>query len=544
MMGVCAMAVKYVFVTGGVVSGLGKGITAASIGRLMKARGYRVTMQKFDPYINVDPGAMSPLQHGEVFVTDDGAETDLDLGHYERFIDENLTKNSGTTTGKIYWTVLHKERRGDYLGGTVQVIPHITNEIKERVYRLGNSDNTDIVITEIGGTVGDIESLPFLEAIRQVGVEVGHGNAAFVHVTLVPYIAGSNELKSKPTQHSVKGLQSYGIQPNIIVCRSELSLPDELRKKIALFCNTRPEDIIENLTAPNLYSVPLMLEKSGLGKAVCHHLELDEGEPDLREWEEMVDRCVNAYRSVKVALIGEYVSLPDAYLSVIEALHHAAIANDAKLDIELINSAMLNEDNYVSVLESADGIIVPGTFGEGAIEGDILAAKYARENDVPYFGICLGMQASLIDFARNVLGMKDANSTEFDADCETPVFHMTEDRDDLDNKNDAVRLGLYPCKLAAGSHAYQLYKEELIYERHRNSYGFNNRYRSRFSDAGMKFSGISPDEKLAEIAELEDAKWNISVLYQPEFRSRPNRCHPLFKSFIEALVSFSQGKQE
>ncbi len=527
------MATKYIFVTGGVFSGLGKGITAASLGRLLKARGYRVTIQKFDPYINVDPGTMSPYQHGEVFVTDDGAETDLDLGHYERFIDENLSVNSNVTTGKIYWNVLNKERRGDYLGGTVQVIPHITNEIKERVYRVGKSGNTDVVITEIGGTVGDIESPPFLEAIRQVVTEVGRENAMYIHVTLVPFIAGSNELKSKPTQHSVKELLSLGIQPNVIVLRSELVVPDEMIAKIALFCNVREKDVIMNLTAPSLYEVPMMLEEQGLAEAVCDHLGLENRKPDLADWLAMVDRQKKATKKVSIALVGKYVALPDAYLSVAEALRHGGIANDANVDISWINSEEINRENVDKILGGYDGIIVPGGFGDRGIEGMIESVRFARINNIPMFGICLGMQMAVIEYARNVLGFEGANSGEF-GDIKYPVIDIMDDQKDITEKGGTMRLGLYPCKLVKESKCREIYGEDLIYQRHRHRYEFNNAYRQQFVDNGMLLAGLSPDDKLVEIVELPDHPWFIGVQFHPEFKSRPNKPEKLFESFIKA----------
>ncbi|MGN0667161.1 MAG: CTP synthase [Huintestinicola sp.] len=534
------MPVKYIFVTGGVVSGLGKGITAASLGRLLKQRGYRVTIQKFDPYINVDPGTMSPYQHGEVFVTDDGAETDLDLGHYERFIDENLSVNSNVTTGKIYWTVLNKERRGDYLGGTVQVIPHITNEIKDRVYRVGRESGTDIVITEIGGTVGDIESTPFLEAIRQVVTEVGRNNAMYIHVTLVPYIAGSEELKSKPTQHSTKELLSIGIQPNIIVCRSEKEIPEDMRKKIALFCNIRAEDVIQNLTAPSLYEVPLWLEDEGLAKEVCYHLGLEDREPDLTEWKQMVSRAKNAQKKVTIGLVGKYVVLHDAYLSVAEALRHGGIVNDAEVDIRWINSEDITADNSAELLGECDGIIVPGGFGDRGIEGMIESIRYARENKVPLFGICLGMQMAVIEYARNVLGYAGANSTEF-GETAYPVIDIMEDQKDITEKGGTMRLGLYPCKLAAGSRCREIYGEELIYERHRHRWEYNNAYRAALTGGGLKIAGISPDERLVEIVEIEDHPWFVGVQFHPEFKSRPNKPQKLFADFIRASLENAEG---
>lgn len=532
------MPVKYIFVTGGVVSGLGKGITAASLGRLLKARGHRVTIQKFDPYINVDPGTMSPYQHGEVFVTDDGAETDLDLGHYERFIDENLSVNSNVTTGKIYWTVLNKERRGDYLGGTVQVIPHITNEIKERVYKVGKETQTDIVITEIGGTVGDIESTPFLEAIRQVVTEVGRENAMYIHVTLVPYIAGSEELKSKPTQHSAKELLSLGIQPNVIVCRSEREIPEDMRKKIALFCNIRPEDVIQNLTAPSLYEVPLWLENEGLADSVCHHLGLENKKPDLTEWVDMVNRQKNAEKRVTIGLVGKYVALPDAYLSVAEALRHGGIVNDAVVDIKWINSEEITPETADEMLNMCDGIIVPGGFGDRGIEGMIEAIRYARENKVPLFGICLGMQMAVAEFARNVCGMTGANSTEFGA-TEYPVIDIMEDQKAITEKGGTMRLGLYPCKLTECSLSRKIYGEDLIYERHRHRWEYNNAFRKQLTEAGLSIAGMSPDERLVEIVEVKDHPWFVGVQFHPEFKSRPNKPQKLFADFIRAAVDKS-----
>ena len=527
---------KYVFVTGGVVSGLGKGITAASLGRLLKARGYKVTIQKFDPYINVDPGTMSPYQHGEVFVTDDGAETDLDLGHYERFIDENLSVNNNVTTGKIYWTVLNKERRGDYLGGTVQVIPHITNEIKERIYRVGKESNTDVVITEIGGTVGDIESTPFLEAIRQFVAEVGRGNAMYIHVTLLPFIAGSNELKSKPTQHSVKELLSIGIQPHVIVCRTELEIPEEITDKLSLFCNVRREDIIPNMTAPSLYEVPEMLEAEGLADCVCHHLNLENPKPDLSEWHAMVERQKAAHKQVTIGLVGKYVALQDAYLSVAEALRHGGIVNDAKVEILWIDSEKITRETAPAMLGACDGIIVPGGFGDRGIEGMIEAIRYAREEKVPLFGICLGMQLAVVEFARNVAGLEDANSSEFVPDSEHSVIDIMEDQKDVTNKGGTMRLGLYPCKLLDGTLVRSIYQEELIYDRHRHRWEFNNAYRKMLTEAGLTIAGLSPDERLVEIVEYHDHPWFIGVQFHPEFKSRPNKPQKLFASFIAAAL--------
>lgn len=530
------MSVKYIFVTGGVVSGLGKGITAASLGRLLKDRGYKVTIQKFDPYINVDPGTMSPYQHGEVFVTDDGAETDLDLGHYERFVDENLSLNSNVTTGKIYWTVLNKERRGDYLGRTVQVIPHITNEIKDRVYRVGKSMASDIVITEIGGTVGDIESLPFLEAIRQVVTEVGRENAMYIHVTLVPTVPGSTELKSKPTQHSVKELLSLGIQPNVIVCRSDHEIPDDMVNKIALFCNVRPQDVIQNLTADTLYEVPLLLEKNGIAKAVCHHLKIEDREPDHSKWIEMIKQVKGADKDVTIGLVGKYVELPDAYISVAESLYHGGIPNNAKVHIKYISSEDITDENCADKLAGCDGIIVPGGFGDRGIEGKVSTVRYCRERGIPFFGICLGMQMAVVEYARNVAGLANANSTEFAEDAEHPVIDIMNDQKDITEKGGTMRLGLYPCKLKAKTKCRELYGEEVIYERHRHRYEFNNNYRKQLESAGLVLAGISPNEKLVEIVEIENHPWFVGVQFHPEFRSRPNRPHPLFADFIRASL--------
>lgn len=536
------MSVKYIFVTGGVVSGLGKGITAASLGRLLKERGLHVTIQKFDPYINVDPGTMSPYQHGEVFVTDDGAETDLDLGHYERFIDENLNKNSNITTGKIYWSIINKERKGDFLGGTVQVIPHVTNEIKDRIYRVGKSNHTDVVITEIGGTVGDIESLPFLEAIRQVTTEVGRENVMYIHVTLVPYLRKSGELKTKPTQHSVKELRSIGIQPDVIVCRTEKYLSKELKDKIGLFCNIPGEWVIQNMDAEVLYEVPLMLEKEGLAEIVCKRLGLDCSAPDLTEWEEMVSRQKNLSKSVTIALVGKYVELHDAYLSVVEALKHGGIANTADVKIKWVNAEHLDSENIGECLADADGILVPGGFGDRGVEGKILAAQYARENKVPYFGICLGMQMAVVEFARNVMGFTDAHSSEFDSETGHPVIDLMPEQRDIDEKGGTMRLGVYPCKLAKASKVQQIYNDELIYERHRHRYEFNNEFRSLLASRGMVFVGLSPSERLVEIVELSDHPWFIGVQFHPEFKSRPNRPHPLFRDFIKTSLELQKNR--
>ncbi len=531
---------KYVFVTGGVVSGLGKGITAASLGRLLKARGYQVTIMKLDPYINVDPGTMSPYQHGEVFVTEDGGETDLDLGHYERFIDENLSVNNNATTGKIYWTVLNKERRGDYLGGTVQVIPHITNEIKERIARVGEKSGADIVITEIGGTVGDIESTPFLEAIRQFTAEVGRENAMYIHVTLLPFIAGSNELKSKPTQHSVKELLSFGIQPNIIVCRTEQQIPQEVAEKIALFCNVRKEDIVQNLTAPSLYEVPVMLEKEGLAKEVCYHLGLINRGPDLADWISMTERQNKAEKVVNIALVGKYVSLQDAYLSVAEALRHGGIVNDARIHIDWIDSEKINSDTIAEMLKGCHGIIVPGGFGDRGIEGMIEAIRYGRENLIPVFGICLGMQMMTIEVARHLAGLTEANSSEFTPNGSQNVIDIMDEQKDITEKGGTMRLGVYPCCLNENTKVREIYGEELIYERHRHRWEYNNAYRKILTSVGLQIAGISPDQKLVEIVELEGHPWFIGVQFHPEFKSRPNRPQKLFVDFIRASLEYSE----
>ncbi|MDR2817371.1 MAG: CTP synthase [Oscillospiraceae bacterium] len=525
---------KYIFVTGGVVSGLGKGITAASLGKLLKARGYTVTVQKFDPYINVDPGTMSPYQHGEVFVTDDGAETDLDLGHYERFLDENLTGDSSTTAGRIYWEVLNKERKGDYLGATIQVIPHITNAIKEKVYHLSELTGVDIVITEVGGTVGDIESLPFLEAIRQVGSECG-GDTLYIHVTLLPFIGCSNELKSKPTQHSVKELRSIGIQPDILVCRSDVEISSEVRDRLALFCAVRRQDIIHNSTVRNLYAVPLMFEKEGLADIVCEHLGLENREPELTQWETMVTKVEGLKESVTIGLVGKYVALRDAYLSVVEALRHAGASNDLLVDIRWIDSELLESKEsgvVVEKLAGCDGIIVPGGFGSRGIEGKIAAINYARENDIPFLGICLGMQLAAVEFARNVLGFADANSTEF-ANCGHPVIDLMEEQENICDKGGTLRLGLFPCELLAGSLARKIYDQALIHERHRHRYEFNNEYRESFEAHGVLFSGKSPDGKLVEILELPGHKYFMASQFHGEFRSRLNRPHPMFREFVK-----------
>ncbi|MFB5166278.1 CTP synthase [Parageobacillus toebii] len=527
---------KYIFVTGGVVSSLGKGITAASLGRLLKNRGLNVTIQKFDPYINVDPGTMSPYQHGEVFVTDDGAETDLDLGHYERFIDINLNKYSNVTTGKIYSAVIKKERRGDYLGGTVQVIPHITNEIKERVFRAGQETNADVVITEIGGTVGDIESLPFLEAIRQIKSDVGRDNVMYIHCTLVPYIKAAGEMKTKPTQHSVKELRSLGIQPNIIVVRTEMPISQDMKEKIALFCDIDPKAVIEARDADTLYAVPLMLQEQKLDQIVCEHLKLDCKEADMTEWKALVEKVRNLSRTTKIALVGKYVELQDAYISVVEALRHAGYAFDTDIDIKWINSEHVNKENVADLLSDADGILVPGGFGDRGIEGKIEAIRYAREQKVPFLGICLGMQLASIEFARNVVGLKEAHSAEFDPNTPHPIIDLLPEQKDIEDLGGTLRLGLYPCKLSEGTLAYEAYQDEVIYERHRHRYEFNNQYRQIMEQYGFVFSGTSPDGRLVEIIELKDHPWFVAAQFHPEFTSRPTRPQPLFRDFIKASL--------
>ena len=537
--GEIVMQTKFIFVTGGVVSGLGKGITAASLGRLLKNCGYKVTVQKFDPYINYDPGTMSPYQHGEVFVTDDGAETDLDLGHYERFIDESLNVGSNVTTGKIFMAVINKERRGDYLGHTVQIIPHITNEIKDRVYSVANNTNTDIVITEIGGTVGDMESNSFIEAIRQIRHEVGNDNCMYIHVTLVPYITGSYELKTKPTQHSVKELLSLGIQPDVIVCRTEYSLTDEIKEKLSLFCNVPVEAVIENSTVDNLYEAPVMLERNGLCRAVCKRLGLEKSTPDMSDWSILIDKIRDIKkggRKVKIALVGKYVEMHDAYLSVAEALRHGGFENGVDIDIDWVQSEDINSGTVSSILSDCRGIIVPGGFGDRGTEGMIEAIKYARENDIPFFGICLGMQMAVVEYARNVLGYKNANSREFHPESEYCVIDLMLEQKDVENMGGTMRLGLYPCRLSENSKAREAYNDDLIYERHRHRYEFNNTYRTEFEGKGLLLSGLSPDGKLVEIIEDPSRKWFVGSQFHPEFRSRPNRAHPLFREFIKAAA--------
>jgi CTP synthase len=534
---------KYVFVTGGVVSGLGKGITAASLGRLLKARGLKIAAQKLDPYINVDPGTMSPLQHGEVYVTEDGAETDLDLGHYERFIDEDLNRFSNLTTGKVYWNVLNKERRGEYLGSTVQVIPHITQEIKEFIYSVGKKTSADVVITEIGGTVGDIESQPFVEAVRQISLEIGRENSLFIHVTLVPFLRGSNEHKSKPTQHSVRELQGMGIAPSIIVLRCDEPLEESIFKKISLLCNVKPNCVIENITVPNLYEAPLMLEKSGFSSVVCRELGISTPTPDLSEWEQMVERIKQRSHMVHIGLVGKYVRLHDAYLSVTEALRHAGYYHNTRVKIHWIDSEAVNDENYLQMFAELDGIIVPGGFGHRGTEGMILAAKYAREHKLPYFGICLGMQLAVIEFARNVAGIADANSGEFDQSCQHKIIDFVPGQSDHIDKGGTLRLGAYPCVIKAGTTMERCYGSSQISERHRHRYEFNNDYREILEKAGLTFSGVSPDGGYVETMELTELPFFVGVQYHPEFKSRPNRPHPLFKGFIGAAYERSKDRR-
>jgi CTP synthase len=531
---------KYIFVTGGVVSSLGKGITAASLGRLLKNRGLKVTIQKFDPYINVDPGTMSPYQHGEVFVTDDGAETDLDLGHYERFIDINLNKYSNVTTGKIYSSVLKKERRGDYLGGTVQVIPHITNEIKDRVFRAGKETNADVVITEIGGTVGDIESLPFLEAIRQMKSDIGRDNVMYIHCTLVPYIKAAGEMKTKPTQHSVKELRSLGIQPNVIVLRTEMPISQDMKDKIALFCDIDTNAVIECRDADTLYSIPLALQEQHLDQITCDHLKLDSREPEMSEWIELVQKVTNLSKTVRIAIVGKYVELQDAYISVVEALRHAGYAFDADISIKWINAEEVTVLNTEELLSDVDGILVPGGFGDRGVEGKILATQYARENKVPFFGICLGMQVASIEYARNVLGLQGAHSSELDLATPYPIIDLLPEQKDIEDLGGTLRLGLYPAKLDPSSRAFEAYQDEVIYERHRHRYEFNNEYRQAMEDAGFIFSGTSPDGRLVEIIELKDHPWFVASQFHPEFTSRPTRPQPLFREFVNASLMASE----
>lgn len=530
------MSVKYVFVTGGVVSGLGKGITAASLGRLLKARGYKVTMQKFDPYINIDPGTMNPVQHGEVFVTDDGAETDLDLGHYERFIDESLTKNSNVTTGKVYWSVLSKERRGDYGGGTVQVIPHITNEIKSRFHRNYSATDTEIAIIEVGGTVGDIESQPFLEAIRQFQHDVGPTNSILIHVTLIPYLKASGELKTKPTQASVKNLQGMGIQPDIIVCRTEHPLDDHIRGKIALFCNVPQSHVLQNLDVELLYEAPLAMEEEHLAQVACESLNLPCPEPDLRDWRAMIDAWKHPQTQVTIALVGKYIKLHDAYISVVEALKHGGVANRALVTIKWIDSETVTPDTIGELLGDVKGILVPGGFGSRGIDGKILAIRYAREHGIPFLGLCLGMQLAIVEFTRHVIGYADAHSVELDPSTHHPVIHLMPEQDGIEDIGGTLRLGSYPCVLDHASKAYALYGQDTIHERHRHRYEVNNDYRDLLSQNGMLLSGMSPDGRIVEMIELPNHPWFVATQAHPELKSRPNKPHPLFRGFIEATL--------
>ncbi|MBQ7599347.1 MAG: CTP synthase [Clostridia bacterium] len=533
---------KYIFVTGGVVSGLGKGITAASLGRLLKSRGLKVAAQKLDPYINVDPGTMSPYQHGEVYVTEDGAETDLDLGHYERFIDEDLNKYSNLTTGKVYWNVLNKERRGEYLGSTVQVIPHITNEIKNFVYNVGKHSDADVVITEIGGTIGDIESQPFIEAARQVSLEVGRENSLFIHVTLVPYLHGSEEHKTKPTQHSVKELQGMGVNPNIIILRCDEPLEEEIFRKISMFCNVKEDCVIENITLPNLYEAPLMLERSGFSAVVCRELGIETPEPDLAEWSRMVERIKSRPYTVHIGLVGKYVGLHDAYLSVAEAMRHAGYFHNTHIKIHWLDSEEITDANAAEKLSGLDGIIVPGGFGSRGIEGMISSVKYARENSLPFFGICLGMQIAVIEYARHVAGIRDANSGEFDEQCKNKVIDFMPGQSEDVDKGGTLRLGAYPCVITQRTVMERCYGTDLITERHRHRYEFNNDYRDILKLSGLTLSGMSPDGLLVETVELSDRPFYVGVQYHPEFKSRPNKPHPLFKGFIGAALEMNRKK--
>ncbi|UFJ40205.1 CTP synthase [Brevibacillus humidisoli] len=527
---------KYIFVTGGVVSSLGKGITAASLGRLLKNRGLKVTIQKFDPYINVDPGTMSPYQHGEVFVTEDGAETDLDLGHYERFIDINLNANSNVTTGKIYSAVISKERRGDYLGGTVQVIPHITNEIKERVFQAAEQTGADVVITEIGGTVGDIESLPFLEAIRQIKSDIGRQNVMYIHVTLIPFISAAGELKTKPTQHSVKELRSLGIQPNVIVTRTEQPLSEEMKDKLALFCDIDRNAVIEAMDADTIYEVPLLLQAQGLDDYVCSHLGLNCGQADMSEWRSLVEKIKHLSHTTRIAIVGKYVELHDAYLSVAEALYHAGYANDTTIEIKWVKAEEVAPDNVEQLLDGVDGILVPGGFGDRGVEGKVVATRYARERKIPFLGICLGMQVAVIEFARHVAGMAGANSSEIDPETKYPVIDLLPEQKEVENKGGTMRLGVDPTKVLPGSRLEQAYQQSMVYERHRHRYEVNNEYREQMSQLGLSFCGTSPDGRLVEAVELPDHPWFVATQFHPEFTSRPNRPQPLFREFVKAAL--------
>lgn len=527
---------KYIFVTGGVVSSLGKGITAASLGRLLKNRGLSVTIQKFDPYINIDPGTMSPYQHGEVFVTDDGAETDLDLGHYERFIDINLNKYSNVTTGKVYSTVIQKERRGDYLGGTVQVIPHITNEIKDRLLRAAKTAQADVVITEIGGTVGDIESLPFLEAIRQMRSDLGREEVMYIHCTLIPYLGAAKEMKTKPTQHSVKELRSLGIQPNLIVVRTEHPVPQDMKDKIALFCDIKSEEVIESRDVDVIYEMPLRLQEQHMDQIVLDHFGIEAPEADMTEWNGLVEKVKSLKKSVKIGLVGKYVELQDAYISVVESLKHAGFAFDSEIEVDWINAEHVNAENVVETLKDCDGILVPGGFGDRGVEGKVLATQYARENKVPFFGICLGMQLASVEYARNMMNLDGAHSSELDPKTLYPVIDLLPEQKDIEDLGGTLRLGLYPAKLDKTSKAYEAYGEELVYERHRHRYEFNNEFREQFEKAGFKFTGTSPDGRLVEIIEVADHPWFVACQFHPEFISRPNRPQPLFREFVRASL--------
>ncbi|AQP53053.1 CTP synthase [Vagococcus penaei] len=528
---------KYIFVTGGVVSSIGKGIVAASLGRLLKNRGLKVTIQKFDPYINVDPGTMSPYQHGEVFVTDDGAETDLDLGHYERFIDINLNKFSNVTTGKIYSEVLQKERRGEYLGATVQVIPHITNTIKEKIMRAATLTDADVIITEVGGTVGDIESLPFLEALRQMKADVGNDNVMYIHTTLIPYLKAAGEMKTKPTQHSVKELRGLGIQPNILVIRTEQEVSQGVKNKLAQFCDVAPEAVIESRDVDTLYSIPLNLQAQGMDQIVCNHLKLDTPEADMTEWRNLENRVLNLSKRVKIALVGKYIELPDAYLSVVEALKHSGFAFDADIDLEWIQSDLITAENASEILGQVDGILVPGGFGDRGVEGKIEAIRYARENNVPFLGICLGMQMACVEFGRNVVGLEDAHSAETQPDAKNPIIDLMSDQENIENLGGTLRLGLYPCKVKKGTKTAKAYEhEDVVQERHRHRYEFNNQYRKLFEEKGLVFSGVSPDNTLVEIVEIPELDFFVGCQFHPELISRPNRPQRLIKAFVEAAL--------
>ena len=535
---------KFIFITGGVVSSLGKGITAASLGRLLKSRGLKVSIQKFDPYINVDPGTMSPYQHGEVFVTEDGAETDLDLGHYERFIDVNLNKNNNITTGKIYWSVINKERRGDYLGGTVQVIPHTTNEIKNRIFQVAEDTDVEVVITEIGGTVGDIESLPFLEAIRQIKWEVPPDSCMYIHVTLVPYLSKTGEIKTKPTQHSVKELRSIGIQPDVIVCRTQKPLNCEIKEKIGLFCNVEARQVVQNLDADNLYEVPMMLKNEGLDDLVIEKLKLNCEQADMDEWYQMVEHMKSLKKKVKIALVGKYVELHDAYISVVEALYHGGLPHGVEVEVKWIQSEQLCMSNIDSFLSDVDGILVPGGFGERGIDGKICAIRYAREKGIPYFGICLGMQLAVVEFARNVIGLENAHSTEFNPHTPYPVIDLLNGQKNIEKKGGTMRLGVYPCKTRENTLIRKAYGQETVYERHRHRYEYNNVFMDAFTSHGLVISGTSPDMRLVESVELTGHPWFVGVQFHPEFKSRPNRPHPLFRDFIGAADEYAKRKRK